>query len=238
MQNRANVFMTVLALVSLLAGSAFAMTPYVQDFESLSQGSATALSDAGWLVFGNVFGLDWAFWYGYGVFPAPNGTGAFCDVVIGEGGPGQEFQQMAVYSDYNSPDHPVAWIEANVFNEQTVAAGDVGQTWTFNFDAKKGNLEGNTTAIAFIKTLNPMAGYATTNFITLDMTSAPTTWGSYSISIAIDGTLVGQILQIGFSSTATNYQGSGVFYDNVAFSPDNVVSTEVESFGNVKALFR
>jgi hypothetical protein len=27
--------------------------------------------------------------------------------------------------------------------------------------------------------------------------------------------LVGQLLQYGFSNTVTNYQGSGIFYDNI-----------------------
>ena len=54
-----------------------------------------------------------------------------------------------------------------------------------------------------------------TNFITLDTTSLPTTWGGYALSISIDPSLVGQILQIGFSNKATNYEPSGVLYDNI-----------------------
>ena len=46
-----------------------------------------------------------------------------------------------------------------------------------------------------------------TNFIQVDMTSIPATWDNYSISLAIDAGLVGQILQFGFANTATNYEG-------------------------------
>ena len=101
-----------------------------------------------------------------------------------------------------------------------------------------GDLAGGTTAVAFIKTLDPNAGYATTNFITVDMTSIPATWGDYSLAIVIDGTLPGQLLQIGCASTATNYEGSGVFYDNINFGPSGPVAVEDTSWGNVKSLFK
>jgi len=100
----------------------------------------------------------------------------------------------------------------------------VGGTWVFNFDAKRGNIEGATTALAFIKTLDPNAGFGLSNFITVDMTNITSDWGSYSLAITIDASLapggtgpLGHILQIGFLSTATNYQGSGIFYDNINF---------------------
>jgi hypothetical protein len=216
-----------------------ALNPYSQDFESMDAASPTALSDDAWLIFANVFGPDWSYWYGYGVFPAPNGTGAFSGVAVGEGGAGQGAQQLVVFSDYNNAHHAAgAHIECLVFQEQVIGSGDVGETWIFTFDAKLGNLDGSTTAVAFIKTLNPAAGYATTNYIPLDMTSTPTTWTGYTLSLAIDGGLVGQLLQFGFANTATLYEGSGVFYDNVEFFTENPVPTEDMSWGGVKSLFR
>lgn len=226
-------------LVCLSPVASFALTPYSQDFELLEQGNPTALADDGWLVYGNVFGPDWVYWYGYGPYPAPNDGAAFCAIVIGEGGPDQGEQQLSIFSDYNNPDHGNgAWIESNVYQEQTIEEGDVGQTWLFDFDAKLGNLEGQTTAIAFIKTLDPGAGYAMTNFITEEMTTTPMTWTSYTLSIPIDGSLVGQILQIGFSSTATNYEGSGVFYDNIDFYLDQQTPVESVTWGKLKSLYR
>jgi hypothetical protein len=96
----------------------------------------------------------------------------------------------------------------------------------FTFDAKMGDLTGVSEAAAFIKTLDPGNGYATTNFITTDMTSIPTTWGTYSVQLSIDAGLVGQILQFGFLTRASNYQASGVYYDNV----NQPVPVELMSF--------
>lgn len=232
--------LAVVSLISLAPTASQALMPYSQDFEGLVQSSPSALADNHWLIYANVFGPDWAYWYGYGVFPAPNGTGAFCAIASGEGGAGLGAQQLSVYSDYNNSNHADgAHIESLVFQEQTIGSGDVGETWVFDFEAKLGNLAGSTTAVAFIKTLNPGGGYATTNYIPVNMTSTPTSWTGYSLSITIDGSLVGQILQFGFANTATLYEGSGVFYDNVNFHiTGGVVATEEMSWGGVKALFK
>ena len=60
------------------------------------------------------------------------------------------------------------------------------------------------------------------------MTTIPVEWGGFNMSIDITPDLKGQLLQIGFSNTATLYEPSGVFYDNVLFEltgqtpvPDN-----------------
>lgn len=217
-----------------------ALATYTQNFESLSISDANALANDGWLVYGNVFSPDHAtYYYGYGPFPAPNPGGGFSAIVSGQGGATQGAQQLSIYSDYNNADHAAGnLIESNVYHEQPVAAGDVGTTWTFRFDAKLGNLVSPTTAIAFIKTLNPAAGYAQTNFLTLDMSAIPTSWGTYSISIPIDASLVGQVLQFGFANTATHYNGSGVFYDNISFAPESATPTKPVSWGRLKASYR
>jgi hypothetical protein len=210
-----------------------ALENYSQDFEGLDQADVGALGADGWLVFGNVFDLGGGYLYGYGPFPAPNDGAAFCALVIGEGGLDQGAQQLSVFSDYNNGDHATSLIESNVFQEQPIGPSDSG-TWTFTFDAKLGNLTGATTAVAFIKTL---AGSDLTNFITIDMTDTPATWTGYSISIEVDSSLEGQLLQFGFASTATNFEGSGVFYDNVNFQSESV-PTEGASWGDVKSLYR
>ena len=238
MNNRVKAFLAVAALICMIPAVGLALEPYSQDFEGLSQPDTDALAADGWLVFANVFGPDWSYWYGYGPFPAPNDGFAFCQIVVGEGGVAQGDQQLVTFSDYNNADHGNgAHIEANVFQEQLIEAGDVTENWVFDFQAKLGNLEGSSTALAFIKTLDPNNGYATTNFITVDMTTIPASWGDYSISILIDPTLEGQILQIGFADTATNYEGSGVFYDNINFYILGEVATEEMSLSDVKSLF-
>jgi hypothetical protein len=196
------------------------LAPYSQNFDGLVQTDPSALGNDGWKVFGNVFSPDHStYYYGYGPFPAPNNAGGFCGLDVGQGGPSQGTQQLVVFSDYNNGDHANHFqIEANTFQEQTIGAADVGRMAVFTFDAKRGNLVAPTTALAFIKTLDPNNSYALTNFVQADMTSIPQTWGTYSISLKIDSGLVGQILQIGFANTATDYVSSGIFYDNVAFT--------------------
>jgi hypothetical protein len=211
------LFAAVMICLLPVAASA-QLTIYTQDFESLVQADTGALGADGWLIFANVFSSTGAYLYGYGVFPAPNDPSnpAFCLIATGQGGAAQGAQQLVTFSDYANTDHGIGnIIETNVFQEMTVGAGDVGVTWNFQFDAKLGDLAGASTALAFIKTLDPSAGYYTSNFITADMTAIPDTWGTYTLEIGITADLVGQLIQIGFSNTATGYEGSGIFYDNV-----------------------
>lgn len=194
------------------------LVPYSQDFEGLVQSDPNALANDGWWVYGNVYDADSTWIRGYGSYPAPNHALAFCAIAVGEGGVEQGDQQLSVFSDYENTDHALGYlIESNVFHEQPIGAADVGNTWIFEFQAKLGNLEGTSSALAFIKTIDPNSGYDMTNFVTVDMTSIPTTWGGYSVSLPIISELVGQLLQFGFANTTTAYQGSGVFYDNVVF---------------------
>ena len=120
-----------------------------------------SLSEDGWLVGANVFAPDGTtFLYDYFAFPAPNGGAGFSAVAVGEGGPEQGAQQLSIYNDYNNADHAAGnIIEAIVFRERTIVASDIGTTISFTFDAKAGNIEGASTALAFIKTLDPGAGF-------------------------------------------------------------------------------
>jgi hypothetical protein len=220
------------ALLCLIPGAGLAITPYSQDFESLDQLSLTALGDDGWVVYGNVFDSGGGFLYGYGTFPAPNDASAFCGIELLQGGVEQGIQQLVVTNDYNNVDHANGFlIESNVFREQTIEAGDVFQTWEFSFQAKLGNLVAPSTAVAFIKTVDPANGFATTNFITQDMTNTPVTWDGYTLSITIDPGLVGSFLQIGFASTATLYQSAGIFYDNIVF--ERIIVSDVPDVSTI-----
>jgi hypothetical protein len=217
------------ALICLLPAAALAaLTPYNQNFETLDQLDPLALGDDNWVVYGTVFAADGTTWlYGYGTYPAPNGTSAFCDIAADQGGLEQGIQQLSVYSDYNNTGAHTAGqiVESNVFHEQTIVADDAGDTWVFTFDAKRGNIVSPSTATAFIKTLNPAAGYATTNYIWLDMTAIPETWANYSISIPVTANLAGQLLQFGFANRATAFQSSAIIYDNVIFGIDTTTSS-------------
>lgn len=234
---------TLASLMCFSAAASWAqLAAYSQDFESLTQADGAALGNDGWLVFGNIFDGSFNYLYGYGSYSAPNNPGApaFCLIADGQGGASQGAQQLVVFSDYNSGEHANAdrIIESNVFQEMTVAAGDVGSTWVFRFDAKMGDLAGASTALAFIKTLDPNNGYAQTNFITEDMTNIATTWSTFSLSIVIDSGLEGQILQIGFMNDARNYEPSGIYYDNVSFTMDGTVPVAETTWSAAKALYR
>lgn len=211
--------------VAYAQGSSAALSNYSQDFEGMSLAEPNALANDGWLVFGNVFNASGGYAYGYGPFVAPNDqpSGGFSDLTSGQGGAAQGTNQLNAYNDYNNTDHNNdGWkIESNLFQEQAgICACDVGKTVSFTFDAKLGDLDSPTEALAFIKTLDPSAGYATTNFVTQDMAVIPETWGTYNITLLIDDSLIGQTLQFGFNSTVTGtgstpFTPSGVFYDNI-----------------------
>ena len=123
---------------------------YTEDFESLDQTSPTALGDDpsppwgdGWVVFGAVFsGTSGDFLFGYGTFPAPNGTDGFSSIALGEGGGDQGEQVLVIYSDYGNSAEQQAGnrVEASTFRERTITAADVGSTIVFSFDAKRGNI--------------------------------------------------------------------------------------------------
>ena len=213
--NTSKALLSTFVTCALTATGFAQVNNYVQDFESLDASSSSALGDDGWLVGANVFDSSGGYLYNYFAFPAPNGSGAFCNVASNEGGPDQGAQQLVVFSDYNNGDHAVGHlIEANVFREYVITAEDVGRPLIFSFDAKMGDLAAPTTATAFIKIIN-----TTTWFLDdadyLDLTNIPNTWGTYQVSMTIDSSWVGNLFQIGFMNYTSNYTPSGVVYDNI-----------------------
>lgn len=223
-----NTSLTALAIMSALAyaPSSYAATTYSNNFELLDAAAPTALGADGWLVGGivstpgNPGSGDVGSYFAY---PAPNGGAAFSGVAVGEGGVDQGNQQLSVYNDYNNTSHGDGnLVEAFVFTDVgLIDASDAATgSLTFSFDTKVGNLIDPTTALAFIKVLKTSDG---SNF-TLGENSIDTTtlgaagWAGGSLSLAIDAGMIGETLQIGFTSTATNFNASGVFYDNLNVS--------------------
>ncbi|MEL7240639.1 MAG: thrombospondin type 3 repeat-containing protein, partial [Planctomycetota bacterium] len=157
------------------------------------------------------------FLYNYGPFVAPNGSGGFSNVALGEGGADQGDQQLVTFSDYNNADHGVGnQIISVVFQEQTIAAGDA-DLWFFEFDAKQGDLAAPSTALAVIRVLDPNNNFALTSEVTFDVTSLDPTWQRYSVGLGVSSDWAGQLLQFGFQTTASNFTPSGVFFDNIRF---------------------
>ncbi len=218
--------LAVIMAGATLTASAMAISPYLQNFEGLNAASPSALGDDGWLVFANVFNSGGAYLYGYGVFPAPNGTPGFSSVAGGEGGANQGNQYINIYSDYNNQGAHTAGdrVEALVFQERLIGAADLGQTFNFKFDYKASSQagpSGATTTAAFMKVLDPSNGFATLANPSLSTTLASTSvWTEGSmLSLTIDNSWTGKLLQFGFLSNASNNQGSGVYYDNVSLTP-------------------
>lgn len=205
------------------ASASNATISYSQDFEGLDPAGPTALGDDGWLYFGNVYNSSGGFKFGFGPFAAPTTSGQISGIASGEGGPAQGNNQLVVFSNYDccqpgEGHFGTDLVETLVFQEvSSIGAGEIGTIFNFSFDAKQGNIGGSTTATAFIKTLDPNAGFATTNLVELDTTSLGTAWGTYSLSLALtDPALAGQILQFGFSTVASAFEPAGNFYDNIS----------------------
>ncbi len=225
MASRATMVLVAALLCLAPVAAHAALTPYVGTFEGFGIGEIglpNSLSNDGWLVYGNVFNASIPL-YGYGPYGAPNDGAAFCAVVPGQGGPEQGDNQLSVYSDYNNQGAQTAGylVEANVYHEQAIEAADVGGTWRLQFDAKLGNLVPPTSAVAFVKTIDPNNGYRMTHLLPIYTTAIPATWNTYTISITVADSLVGQLMQFGFASTTTNNVASGVFYDNIVWDIDN-----------------
>ena len=216
-----------LLLAGLLASPASAQIAYFQDFEGLIADEnviPNTLSDDGWLVGANVFQADGVTpAYSYFAFPSPNGGPAFSGVATGEGGPDQGDNVLNTYNDYNNGDHANGSnnrIQANIFRDSGLLSPvDVGETYTFSFDAKQGNIGGDSTATAFVKVLKTSDNsFAELGVTSLDTTALGTNWTGGSVSILIDAGWVGETLQIGFTNTADNFGDTGVFYDNLNLS--------------------
>lgn len=225
------------------AQSSAQVTAFSHDFEGLGlEDLGTDISDLGWQVAGQAFDgsspFPGLFSYFYGLFPAPNGGPGFSSIATGDatsGGVGTQY--LNVYNDYNNTgehDTGVSVVNALVLQEFTITAADIGAVITFSFDAKRPDfvddgfggdaspaVGANCTvpciASAFLKTLDPNAGFAATNLLEEDMSAiSQSTWGAYSFTLDLsDPLLVGQVLQMGFENTTTSYNNTGVYYDNV-----------------------
>lgn len=199
------------------------IVPYNQDFEGLDMSSPTALGDDGWLVGANVFDPAGNFLYNYFSFPAPNDGMAFSAIATGSGGPNQGLQYLNVFSDYNNGDHGNGnTIDAYVFRDNFAGAADFGLTYDFTFDFRRaddpfGPAASMTTA-AYIRVLNQFNNFATVFEAFTDTTAATFEWTEGStLSVTIDASWNQFIVQYGFNTNGTNFDPSGIYYDNISF---------------------
>ncbi|MEO0515209.1 MAG: PEP-CTERM sorting domain-containing protein [Planctomycetota bacterium] len=208
------------ALVTTLAPAGFAqIAAYSENFESLDGASPTALGDAGFQVFASVFSdLNNPPLYSYGPFPAPNNAAGPAFSLVTANAPDGS-QAIVTLTDYNNGDLNSNTLVTSVFQEQTIGAADIGKQYEFSFIAAPDTpaIGSNSSALAFIKTLDPNDNFATTNFLTFDTTSLAS---ATNASIVIDlnaPELNGQIIQYGFETTSSAPEPTGVIYDNLSF---------------------
>lgn len=204
----------VFAAMAIFSSSAFAQINFQDDFESyVSPPDGNAIG-GGWLAFANVFAGFPAcdpYLYQYGPFLTPNSNSAFSGIVEASSG-----LALNVFSNYDDEQHANGnCLETSVFQERIFNAADA-DSYTFRFKVEVPvELGDGVTTYAFIKLLNPNNNFSLDLFEQLPTVSA----GHKSISVDLDATADGKILQWGFSTVASNYLPSGRFYDNVAFTP-------------------
>ncbi|MFK8029568.1 MAG: Ig-like domain-containing protein [Gammaproteobacteria bacterium] len=200
-----------------------AVVRYSTDFESANPDpTMNTRIGSGWRYFNAVYlGNPSEFEFSYFGL-APNGP-QISALVTDQGGVEQGGVQLTVYSDYECCQNPATGhqantefdiVEVNVFREDNVDAVDVGKTLTFSFDVKKGNIELDSTAFAFIKVLDPNDGFSETGKTEIELTNTSADWIRVDLELVI-GDWTDQTLQFGFQTFSSRFQGAGNFYDNI-----------------------
>jgi len=207
-----------------------ALTTYSSDFE----GSTGDLNADGWANFvDNTFGT-------YN-FALNGGQTQGSTIESGQGGATQGNDHLNVFSNYDDGVHALGVnLSYSIFQTQITSTADIGTTWRFSFDAKApaqaGGNAGGTPAIdpgtsasaeAFVLGFGP--GFAFNFPIwNVDMSAlSPTEWTTFDLDITFNevnpGDWDGWAIQFGFKNVATNYDDSGVLYDNVSFAQVSTV---------------
>ena len=222
-------FVVTFATTALMSSAAFAELDYSEDFETYDVVPGDGLIHGGWKVFGTVFG-DYPgcteYWYGYGPFPAPNSTSAFSNITD-EASTGLALTAFSNYDDGVHADSRC--LESSVFKERIFDAADAGD-YTFSFDTElpPAPLGDGVKTFGFVKVINNVDPWNTLLFKSVSTTSA----GRKSIDVTLDATdHGGKILQWGFTNTASNYEDSGRWYDNLEFSPKKSGGYEGDPLG-------
>mgnify|MGYP003675214973 CR=1 FL=1 len=213
--------------------SSAALTTYTQNFEGMTpnqgfsdpdNGFVNDLEADGWQIYGILYATNpynnpgAAILGQYGAFPAANGgDGSIQGVATNQGGPSQGDVVLSKYSDYNNQDgQSTGYVSASTYQEQQIGAEDVGSVWRLSYDAKKGNIEADSSAFAYI--LSQDFEDSGESFVSNDTTNLSEEWLRYFVDIAITADMAGDNLTFGFGATSTKNNGSGVFYDNLEFS--------------------
>lgn len=252
MKTPAVVFaITTLILQPVLGQYVFFEDDFESAPPAAPNGDPVPLLGNGMLIGAEVYDETNVYLYNYFTFDAPNITGdgaRFCNIAGEQGGLDQGAQVLSVFSDYNNSAAHTAGgetspgsgiytggdlVNAIVFVEYFVEEADLGTTVTLTFDAKVGDFQASPVlgtvppfdpeAEAFIQVLDPANFFqAYPNRDSYDTDQIGVEWGAYSVSLTIDPSWEGKLLQAGFRSKTSNYQASGVFYDNVSLTSNRV----------------
>jgi hypothetical protein len=194
---------------------------YSQDWESRTAGETTGVQD-GWVI-GNVNVTTGGEWF-VG-FAAPTGVNAWADFVS-EGGPSQGNTQLSAYTDYNNSalpdgDNVIGYLYRDL---GLVTSDMVGNTYSFSFDAKLGNIVSGPNPTGDANAYVNILKSSDTSFDELfndvfNWTGLPGdgSWGGGSIEVTILPEFEGELLQIGFSHEVTGFMDTGIIYDNLNF---------------------
>lgn len=207
-------FIITLLVTAFISSPVLAAVSFSDDFESypIYEGGDPTDLGGGWTYFVNVFGNFPAcdsYLYGYGPGPTPNGPN-ISNIVAGSSG-----NALNTFSNYGDDQHGNGnCLETNVFQERIVSESDTG-TYTFRFETQVPlDLGEGVETYGFVKLID------SNNFSTLMFEKASTTTaGTKTITVVLDSSAEGQILQWGFANVASNYLPSGRWYDNVEFAP-------------------
>ena len=129
------------------------------------------------------------------------------------------------------------WMEASTFRGYTLAAGETEAS--LDFDVSAFNLDGRYTLTAFIKTLDPTAGYGVS---AIDSAVISGTMGTTTLSI--NSLTAGHILQVGWqmdginANGATDWGSATSTLESVQVVPEPATAGLMAIFGGGIVLFR
>lgn len=239
--NKSSLTAIAMATAVAYAPASNAALAYSTDFESPLLGDMVGNTDIYNYKIGNIVNGGAGWFPGTVGAPANYNTG-YSAIVSGEGDVAQGDQQLSIFNDYNSwspfTAGPGVTIQTFVSNDIGLITGDmVGNTYSFSFDGKLGNIVDSTMgaqAEAFVKVLKSSdSSWIELANNTFDSDALLTAaWSGGSIDLLVDAGMVGETLQFGFNSTATDWDASGVFYDNLEFAPAVPVPAAVWLFGS------
>ncbi len=220
--------LTALAVTSALALSSVshgAIVPFSDDFQG-SYPNPPGFTN--WSVFSDNGGFPGGYF-----IPAASSTGPQISALADDGAGNQYLNFYANYDNVNvhdrvncSPCSPNLQEAISIFHEFDFTGADTaaGDAWVFDFDYSLNAAApptGDTQVGAFIRVFDPVFNLLDEQV--LDTIGAGDVFQSGQLSVTLNPLWTEGKVQIGFNNLVGNYEGSGMFYDNVSFTNSPVV---------------